>query len=92
MVSTGKGVKNMREELRKSKTDRRICGVCGGIADYIGVDSNVVRLIWAAITLFAGAGLLLYIIAAIILPEEEIEERDLKDVIHPEESGEDKEA
>jgi hypothetical protein len=35
---------------------------------------------------------LLYIIAAIILPEEEIEERDLKDVIHPEESGEDKEA
>ena len=52
----------------------------------------MVRLIWAAITLFAGAGLLLYIIAAIILPEEEIEERDLKDVIHPEESGEDKEA
>ena len=92
MVSTGKGVKNMRKELRKSKTDRRICGVCGGIADYIGVDSNVVRLIWAAITLFAGAGLLLYIIAAIILPEEEIEERDLKNVIHPEESGEDKEA
>ena len=82
----------MDGKLYRSEDNKMICGVCGGIADYIGVDSNVVRLIWAAITLFAGAGLLLYIIAAIILPEEEIEERDLKDVIHPEESGEDKEA
>ncbi len=57
------------KELRRSKTDYKICGVCGGIAEYLGVDSNMVRLIWAAVSLFAGTGILLYIVAAVIMPK-----------------------
>lgn len=79
----------MTKELRRSATDCKIFGVCGGIAEYLGIDSNVVRLVWVAISLFAGTGILLYIIAAFLLPKAEIEERDLKDVIHPE--GDDEE-
>ena len=57
------------KELRRSKTDYKICGVCGGIAEYLGVDSNMVRLIWAAVSLFSGTGILLYIVAAVIMPK-----------------------
>ena len=46
----------MKKELRRSATDVKICGVCGGIAEYLGVDANGVRLIWAGISLFAGTG------------------------------------
>jgi hypothetical protein len=52
----------------------------------------VVRLIWVGVSLFAGAGVILYIIAGFLMPKADPMERDLKDVIHPEESGEDKEA
>ena len=45
-----------------------LCGVCGGIAEYFGIDPSIVRLVWAALVLFGGTGVLLYIIAAIILP------------------------
>ena len=58
----------MKKELRRPETDCRICGVCGGIAEYLGIDSNVVRLVWAAVSLFAGTGILLYFIAAVIMP------------------------
>ncbi len=46
-----------------------LCGVCGGIAEYFGIDPSIVRLIWAALVLFGGTGILLYIIAALILPK-----------------------
>ena len=75
----------MTKELRRSATDCKIFGVCGGIAEYLGIDSNVIRLIWVAVSLFAGAGILLYIIAAFLLPKADVQEKDLKDVIHPEE-------
>ena len=45
-----------------------ICGVCAGIAEYLGIDPTVVRLIWAALGL-TGTGILLYIIAALVMPE-----------------------
>ena len=45
-----------------------LAGVCGGIAEYFGLDPSIVRLLWAALTLFWGVGLLLYIVAAVILP------------------------
>ena len=51
------------------KSDNRmICGVCTGIAEYLGIDPTVVRLIWAALGL-TGTGILLYIIAALVMPE-----------------------
>ena len=75
----------MKKELKRSSSDSVICGVCGGIAEYFGIDSNVVRLVWAAVSLFAGSGIILYIIAAFLLPKDEPEEKDLKDVIQPKE-------
>ena len=60
----------MEKNLYRSRTDKKICGVCGGLAKYLGMDATVVRLILVLITLFVGAGLLAYIIAALVIPEE----------------------
>ena len=59
----------MDKKLFKSKKDKKICGVCGGLAEYFNVDVTIVRLVTAALVLFAGGGLIAYIIAAIIMPE-----------------------
>ena len=50
-------------------TNRMICGVCGGIGEYLGIDATVIRLLWVLLSVMGGAGLLAYIIAAIIIPE-----------------------
>ena len=64
------GGKNMvQKKLTKSQTNRMLCGVCAGLAEYFGIDPTVVRLLWAALTLFGGSGVIAYIIAAIIIPE-----------------------
>lgn len=60
----------MQKRLCKSRTDKMIAGVCGGIANYLNCDATVVRLVAAALVLFVGSGLLLYIIAAIVMPYE----------------------
>ncbi len=73
----------MKKELRRSATDCKLCGVCGGLGEYFGIDANLIRLIWAAIALFAGSGVILYIIAAVILPKADEPQKDLKDVLHP---------
>ncbi|WP_455720029.1 PspC domain-containing protein [Agathobacter sp.] len=49
--------------------DRKLCGVCGGIADYFNIDPTIVRLIWLLFVLCFGTGILAYIIAAIVMPE-----------------------
>lgn len=58
----------MEKKLYKSNQDKMIDGVCGGIAEYFGIDPTVVRLIWALFSLMGGSGILAYIIAAIIIP------------------------
>ncbi len=62
----------MAGTLMRSRVDRKIAGVCGGIARNQGWDSNVVRLIWVALVLFAGTGVLAYIVLWIVLPEEPV--------------------
>lgn len=57
------------KKLYKSQTDKKIAGVCGGIAEYFAVDSTLIRLLWVLL-LLTGTGLLAYIIAAIIMPNE----------------------
>ena len=57
------------KKLLKSKSERMICGVCGGIAEYINVDPTVIRILWVVFSLMGGSGLLAYIIAAVIMPE-----------------------
>ena len=60
----------MGRKLYKSETDRKILGVCGGIADYFGIDSTIVRLIVVFITLWGFVpGILIYIIAAFVMPD-----------------------
>ena len=58
----------MEKKLYKSNQNKMIGGVCGGIAEYFGIDPTVVRLIWALFSLMGGSGILAYIIAAIIIP------------------------
>lgn len=61
---------NMENKLYKSRTDRRFCGVCGGLANYLKCDSTLIRLAVVLATLCLGGGLLFYIIAAIVMPNE----------------------
>ncbi|MGN0140717.1 MAG: PspC domain-containing protein [Roseburia sp.] len=49
--------------------DRKLCGVCGGIAEYFNIDPTIVRLVWLLLVLCAGTGVFAYIIAAIVMPE-----------------------
>lgn len=59
------------KKLYKSKYDRKLCGVCGGIAEYFQVDPTLVRLILIVAGLVsAGAGVVFYILAALLMPEE----------------------
>lgn len=61
----------MEKKLFRSKTDKKLAGVCGGLAQYIGMDSSVVRIIWALLTILYGVGLLLYIVCALVIPVEQ---------------------
>jgi phage shock protein PspC (stress-responsive transcriptional regulator) len=57
--------------LRRSTTDRQIAGVCGGLADYFGVDSTAVRLLWVIASVFCGVvigGVIVYLLAWLIVP------------------------
>jgi len=59
----------MEKRLYRSKVDQKISGVCGGIAEYFEIDSTLVRLFWLVSVFALGTGVLLYIIAAILIPE-----------------------
>lgn len=58
----------MNKRLYKSKENRMLDGVCGGIAEYLNVDPTFVRLLWVLFCVMGGSGILAYIIAAIIIP------------------------
>ena len=60
-----------RPRLVRSQTDRRIAGVCGGLADYFDVDPTIVRLTWVVLSIVAGAvvfGVIAYVVAWFIIP------------------------
>lgn len=58
--------------LRRSRTDRYIGGVCGGLAAYLNMDATLVRILTVVITLFTGAPVVLYVVALFLMPEEEV--------------------
>lgn len=60
----------MSKKLYKSTTDRKLCGVCAGVANYLNIDPTVVRLLWALITFLGGAGVIAYIVCALVIPDE----------------------
>ena len=59
-----------QKKLYRSKKNRMICGVCGGIAKYFNIDPTLVRLAFVLISMGAGSGILAYIVAAIIIPDD----------------------
>lgn len=82
----------MEKRFYRSREDKKIAGVCGGVAEYFEVDPTLVRLAWVVFT-FAGAGILAYIIAAIIMPEKPLityEEDSVIQVVEDEKKSEEK--
>ena len=57
-------------QLTRSRTDRMIAGVCGGFAAYAGADVNLIRLAMVALALVGGTGIVLYVLAWLIVPED----------------------
>jgi phage shock protein PspC (stress-responsive transcriptional regulator) len=60
----------MEKKLYKSNSNKMIAGVCGGLAKYFEVDASVIRILWALSVLLLGTGILVYIICALIIPNE----------------------
>ena len=61
---------NVKKRLYRSRKNRRVAGVCSGIADFLAVDPTIVRILWVLLAMAGGPGVLLYIIMAAIVPEE----------------------
>ena len=59
----------MEKRLYKSNENKMIGGVCGGIAEYFGMDPTFVRLGWVLFCALGGSGIVAYLIAAIIIPK-----------------------
>lgn len=59
-----------RKKLTKNAIDRKLFGVCSGIADYLDVDPTIIRLIWLFSICIFGTGLLAYLVAALVMPED----------------------
>lgn len=61
----------MERKLYKSNQDKMLTGVCGGVAEYFGIDSTIVRLVMAFLTLWGIVpGIIIYIIAALVIPND----------------------
>jgi phage shock protein PspC (stress-responsive transcriptional regulator) len=71
----------MEKKLYRSETDKIVGGVCGGLAEYFGIDSAIVRLVFVLILVYGGSGLLVYIILWIVLPTQSTTYTSSDDVI-----------
>ena len=60
----------LNKRLYRSRTERQIAGVCGGLGNYLGIDPTVIRLLFILGLVFVGGTLLAYIVLAIVIPEE----------------------
>src|SRR5215470_15245754 len=79
---------NGHKQLVRPREGRMIAGVCAGIGDYFGIDANVVRIIFAALTIFSvGAGALVYLIAWAVLPEEGEKSSIVENYLNKKKSG-----
>jgi phage shock protein C len=62
-------VSTKTKKLTRSRTDKKIAGVCGGFADYLEMDVTLVRIVWLMLVFFGGWGVISYVIAWIVMPE-----------------------
>lgn len=56
------------KKLCRSATNKKICGVCGGLGEYFDIEPSIIRILWIVFALLGGSGLLVYFICAIIMP------------------------
>ncbi len=70
------------KRLYKARGHRMVCGVCGGVAEYFGVDPTLVRLAFLLLAAGWGSGIIAYIVAALIIPEPPVEPYSYSDDIH----------
>ena len=63
-------VKKMKKKLYRSQTDKKLLGVCGGIAEYFDIDSTWVRLAFVLLFFGYGCGLCAYFVAALVMPDD----------------------
>ena len=63
----------MNKKLYKSNTNKMICGVCGGLGEFFGIDPTIIRPVWAVLGLMGGTGIVAYLIAAVIIPNSVID-------------------
>lgn len=59
----------MMKRLYRSRTDKKIAGVCGGLGEYFGIDPVIVRIVFVVL-IFMGVGILLYLISWLIIPKQ----------------------
>lgn len=71
IVNNKTGESRTTGRIHKSTKDKKIAGVCGGIAEYLNADPTIIRLVFALLVLGWGTGVLAYIVCALILPEGE---------------------
>ena len=63
----------MEEKKRLTRSDDKMIGsVCAGLAEYLDIDPTIVRIVWVLMVLFAGFGILLYVILWLIMPKQQI--------------------
>ena len=59
-----------RTRLVRPREGRKIAGVCAGLAEYFDLDVTLIRMVWLIVVIFAGAGLVAYVIGWVVMPEE----------------------
>ena len=65
----------LKGRIHKSTRDRKLAGVCGGIAEWLGMDPVIIRLVWALLVFGWGTGVIAYLVCALVLPEEQCAEK-----------------
>jgi len=62
----------MAKRVYRSRNEKLIAGVCGGLGEYLGVDPVLIRIVWVVTVICAGTGILAYILAWILIPKEPV--------------------
>lgn len=83
--TTGYETQTETKRLSKSKRDRYILGVCGGVAEYFDIDPTIVRVLWVVSIFMGGAGFVAYVVAALLMPKPEGGEHEEED--HADKTG-----
>lgn len=60
----------MEKKLYKVQKDKKLCGVCTGLAKYLNMDVTIIRLLWVLCIALGGSGIMAYIVCALVIPEE----------------------